>query len=93
MFIASIEMRDQEEQSCWIKEEGDFSKLLHKQYLDGSGTKSINITSYLIPALGFLMPWLPAVEGRREGGQCVLLSKTAEVGLPSSLAFFFFSPA
>lgn len=94
VLFVSIEMIDQGKQSCWKKEEADFSKLLHKQYLESSSTKSINNNSYLVPAVGFLMPWLLAIEGRREGRQCVLLSKTGEVGLLSFLflfLFFFFS--
>lgn len=94
MFV-SIEMIDPGKESCWKKEEADFSKLLHKQYLESSSTKSINNNSYLVPAVGFLMPWLLAIEGRREGRQCVPLSKTGEVGLLSFLFLFpfFFSPA
>lgn len=90
MFLfVSIEMIDQGKQSCWKKEEADFSKLLHKQYLESSSTQSINNNSYLVPAVGFLVPWLLAIEGR----QCVLLSKTGEVGLLYFLFLFpFFSP-
>lgn len=81
-------MIDQGKQSCWKKEEADFSELLHKQYPESSNTKCFNNKSYLIPAIGFLMPRLLAVEGRREGRQCVPLSKTGEVGLPSFLFLF-----
>lgn len=75
-----------QKQSCWREEEADFSNLLHKQYPESSSTKCVNNKSYLIPAVGFITPRLLAVEGRREGRQCVLLSETSEVGLPSELA-------
>lgn len=74
------------EQSCCEKEEADLSDLLQKQYPESGSTKCLNNKSYLIPAVGFLMPQLLAAEGRREGRQCALLSKTGEVGLPSKLA-------
>lgn len=88
-------MIDQGKQSCWKKEEADFSKLLHKQYPASRSTKSGNDRSSLIPAAGFLT--VPSWLGRQEGGLAVCaVSRAGGLALPSFLIlfllFYSFSP-